>query len=34
MTLVIEHDNGKAGQRGFTDYQHGKKKSKIQKLNY
>ena len=21
MTLVIEHDNGKAGQRGFTDYQ-------------
>lgn len=21
MTLVIEHDNGKAGQRGFSDYQ-------------
>ena len=21
MTLVIEHDNGKASQRGFTDYQ-------------
>ena len=25
MTLVIEHDNGKAGQRGFTDYQIGEK---------
>lgn len=21
MTLVIEHNNGKAGQRGFSDYQ-------------
>lgn len=21
MLLVVEHDNGKAGQRGFTDYQ-------------
>lgn len=21
MTLVIEHDNGKAGQRGFSDFQ-------------
>lgn len=21
MTLVIEHDNGKAGQRGFSDHQ-------------
>lgn len=21
MLLVIEHDNGKAGQRGFSDYQ-------------
>ena len=21
MTLVIEHDNGKVGQRGFSDYQ-------------
>lgn len=25
MTLVIEHDNGKAGQRGFSDYQIGEK---------
>lgn len=25
MTLVIEHDNGKIGQRGFTDYQISKK---------
>lgn len=21
ITLVIEHDNGKAGQKGFSDYQ-------------
>ena len=21
ITLVIEHDNGRAGQRGFSDYQ-------------
>lgn len=21
MTLVIEHDNGKAGQKGFSDHQ-------------
>ena len=20
MLLIVEHDNGKAGQRGFTDY--------------
>lgn len=26
IKLVIEHDNGKAGQRGFSDYQiNGKK---------
>lgn len=25
MTLVIEHDNGKAGQRGFTDYRIGER---------
>lgn len=31
MTLVIEHNNGKAGQRGFTDYQI-REKSKVQKI--
>lgn len=31
MTLIIEHDNGKAGQRGFTDYQI-KEKAEAQKI--
>lgn len=31
MTLVIEHDNGKAGQRGFSDYQINEK-SEVQKI--
>lgn len=31
MLLVVEHDNVKAGQRGFTDYQI-KEKAETQKI--
>lgn len=33
MTLVIEHDNGKAGQRGFTDYQISEKAEAMEIIN-
>ena len=33
MTLVIEHDNGKAGQRGFTDYQISEKEEAKKIIN-
>lgn len=33
MTLVIEHDNGKAGQRGFTDYQISEKAEVVEVIN-
>lgn len=37
MLLVIEHDNGKAGKKGFTDYQiskaeNQKKERKVKKM--
>lgn len=33
MTLVIEHDNGKAGQRGFSDYQISEKSEAMEIIN-
>ena len=33
MTLAIEHDNGKRGQRGFTDYQISEKEEAKKIIN-
>lgn len=33
MTLIIEHDNGKVGQKGFTDYQISERSEAVKIIN-